>query len=150
MDWSDWLSFRYWGRGPYSGFSHFLFPSLKSCCFWSLNCSAKGRGKLKGKGSISWKVLATLSSELAVYHTCRYWFFCRYLNNEVSIIKSPICSSLLSQLFITPHQGLGSYNETSIISLNRIIHSSLYHLEQDLKLLKGHLIILQSKKLVCN
>lgn len=81
--------------GVYWISSHFLLSFLKSCCFWFPHCWAKEERKLKERVQHTWKVLLALSSELSVYHKSRYWLFCRCFNNEVSIIKSPICSSLL-------------------------------------------------------
>lgn len=90
----------------------------------------KGKGKRKGKEhSITFKIQFVLLSGLSMYQESRYWFFCKYFNNEIPIKNLPFALPFSCWLFTTLYQGLASYNETSIISFNRIVHSSLFHPE---------------------
>lgn len=135
-----------WGREE----SVHLFPSFITLKLLFLVPLLLGKGKSKGKEhSITFKIQFVLLSGLSMYQGSRYWFFCKYFNNEIPIKNLPFALPFSCWLFTTLYQGLASYNETSIIFF--LIGSFIAHYFILNKTnLKSHPVILQSHKLVCN
>ena len=104
-------------------------------------------GKVKEKSTVLHENYYLFSYQGSVCRGSRYWF-CRYFNNEVPIKNLPFALPFSGCLFTAPHQGLASYNETSIISL--IGSFTTHYIILNKTNLKSHPVILQSHKLVCN